>query len=184
MTTSTPLEKSVEKSIWLPGLGRRQWPTYLLLGVMALADAYAFWTTLDAWLGKDKAILLVVVIAVLLGTVAGAHKIGSMARGRHFRAADYPALPIVGFTVLWLAVGPIMYWMRTHQSDSTPAGTGTLHLSPLPANDSSPTFALLFLALYLLTGALAAEHAYRFGIRVRRTSSRRSGNTKSSIVNW
>jgi hypothetical protein len=160
VTTPTPTDQPT----WMPGTERRHWATYIVLCLMALADAYAFWTTLDVLLGKDKEFLVVVVVALSLGAVYGAHEIGKMARARRVNAVEYPALLVLGLSVVWLALGGIMYWIRAHLSDSLPSGTGLFQDSSSSANDSSsPTLALLFLGLYLLTGVLAAGHAYRFG---------------------
>ncbi|MGH3887182.1 MAG: hypothetical protein ACRDSZ_11565 [Pseudonocardiaceae bacterium] len=160
MSTPTPTDQPT----WMPGIGRRQWLTYVVLCLMALADAYAFWATLDVLLGKDKEFLLVLVIALSLGSVYGAHEIGRMARAQRVNPAEYPALLVIGLSVVLLALSGIMFWIRAHQSDSLPSGRGSLQLSSLSASDSSSlTFALLFLGLYLLTGVLAAGHAYRFG---------------------
>jgi hypothetical protein len=166
VTTRTPAD--VGGPIWRPGTGsrwwrNRRWHAYPLLALMALADAYAFWTTLDILVGKDKAFLGVMVIALSLGAVWGAHEIGRMARAARIGETEYPGWLVGGFTTVWLALGLVMYWIRSHQPEPASAGTGTLQLPSLSAGETSQSpFALLLLGLYLLTGALAAGHAYRY----------------------
>jgi hypothetical protein len=140
------------------------WRMYALLAFMALADAYGFWTTLDVQYGKDKAFLLVVVIALALGAVAGAHWVGRLKREWR-EAGDASLLWIAFLATVWLLVGAGIAWTRARQnSSSASAGTGTLQLDePTGYDQQSLTFALLLLGLYLLTGALAATHAYQHG---------------------
>jgi hypothetical protein len=147
------------------GLARRL-AMYPILGVLALADAFVFWNTLIDKIQADTAWLLLFVTALSVGAVAACHEAGRIMRDRHSgqRGSAIWVSVLVG---LWLMLGVTIGWIRANQAlvpievESElvdPETTSGLALTSTPVQLAG----LMFL-LYLVTGALAIGHGYRFG---------------------
>jgi len=126
--------------------------TLTLLCIMAFADAAGFWIALSEMIQSYEILLIIVVAALSVGTVALAHQIGRWVRSRR-ESCDGSLAWICVMTVLWLGLAAVTFWIRdvSPPLDSTPNGQTQLQI------------ALLFLCIYLITGALAMTHAYRSG---------------------
>ena len=150
--------------------GATPWPPLLQYGmwvvllVMALADAFGFWTTLTRIIRQDTELVLAFVAALALGAVFGAHEVGRLVRSRR-EARGGSAVWIVVVALCWLGLGLVIAWVRTLQPTSAASvGTGVLATAVASSLDvESLQLAALLLVLYLLTGALAMTHGYRFG---------------------
>lgn len=145
-----------------PGRARgREFSMLLVLGIMALADAYGFWTTLTKLFKQDTYFLLGFVTALAVGTVAAAHELGRLARSRR-EGYGGSLLWMTMITAVWLGIGATVMWLRARDPvTGVPRATGSLARSAAP-DDGSWRLAILLLALYLLTGLLAMTHAYQF----------------------
>lgn len=151
----------------------------LLLVVMALADAYQFWYALQEIIQQDAELVALFVLGVMAGAVAAAHYVGRLTRSRR-EAYGGSITWIAVVSLLWLGIGVVVAWIRlTHGRRSDVGGAPGLSddFAEVAGNAASETgslqLAALLLALYLLTGAVAMTHAYRFGdprsTEVRRT---------------
>jgi hypothetical protein len=138
---------------------------FVLLGILAFADAFGFWTTLDRLIQQDSKLVFAFVSALALGSVAAAHQIGKLARSRR-EGYGGSVVWMVVLSVLWLALGATISGIRATVGASTVRGTGS---GPLATSAGSKAaegaiwVAALMLGVYLVTGALAMTHAYRFG---------------------
>jgi hypothetical protein len=145
---------------WSPLLRYGMW---VVLLAMALADAFGFWTTLIRIIRRDTDLVLAFVVALGIGAVFGAHEVGRLARSRR-EGRGGSVLWIVAVALSWLGLGLVIAWMRTLQPTSTvPLGSGLLSTPAQSIDVESVQLAALLLILYLLTGALAMTHGYRFG---------------------
>lgn len=125
---------------------------YTLLAVMALADAVGFWIALSELVQADSRLLIIVVAALSVGTVAVSHHIGQLVRSRR-ESCGGSVLWIGVLTLLWLGLAAVTFWIRA----VTPPLGGTAD------GQTQMQMAMLFLGIYLITGALAMTHAYRSG---------------------
>ncbi|MGH3694536.1 MAG: hypothetical protein ACRDRX_11230 [Pseudonocardiaceae bacterium] len=127
---------------------------YGALTLMASGDAYGFYSVLIGLFMRDSFLVLLVILALTLGAVLGAHEIGRLARSRR-EGGDGSVWWIMVLAMIWLAVGGSIMWLRAVRplgtDDDAVAGVAELQI------------ALLLFGLYLLTGALAMTAAYRFG---------------------
>jgi hypothetical protein len=131
-----------------------------VLTLMALADAYGFWITLVKLFQQDTYFLLVLVGAIALGTVAAAHELGRLARARR-EGYQASLVWMVVLTLVWLAVGATVTWMRA-LNPVVDSGDTSGPLAGATADDGAVRVAILLLVLYLLTGMLATTHAYQY----------------------
>lgn len=140
-----------------PPLGRIREPVWQMivlygaLTLMALGDAYGFYSVLIGLYQQDSFLVLLLVIALTLGSVAAAHEIGRLTRSR-WEGREGNAWWIAALATIWLTVGGAMAWLRAVR----PIGEDEVGTTELQV-------ALLLLGLYLLTGSLAMTAAYRFG---------------------
>lgn len=136
---------------------------YVLLALMAFADAFGFWITLTRIIQQDTNLVLVFVLALSAGSVAAAHEIGRLVRYRNV-VNDGHAGWITVLAVLWLGLGLIIAGIRFYSSTPQRSQSSGVLSGPASSTTSSSTStAVLLLCLYLLTGALAMTHAYRYG---------------------
>ncbi|MFC0541922.1 hypothetical protein ACFFH7_10550 [Kutzneria chonburiensis] len=138
---------------------------FVLLGILAFADAFGFWTTLDRLIQQDSQLVFAFVSALALGSVAAAHQIGKLARSRR-EGYGGSVVWMVVLSVLWLALGATISGIRATVGASTIRGTGSGPLATSAgskASEGAIWVAALMLGVYLITGALAMTHAYRFG---------------------
>jgi hypothetical protein len=153
--------------------------TYLVLVIMASADAYGFWITLTRLIQQNTQLLLFFVGALTVGSVAAAHQLGRLMRSR--REGYGGSLGwMLQLGTLWLGLGSTIAWIRTQDSiGNAAAATGALapQASAGSIDHKALEIAVLLLVVYLLTGALAMTHAYRFGdprtIEIRRMQRER-----------
>jgi uncharacterized membrane protein YidH (DUF202 family) len=148
----------------------RSWPEQtimiVVLTVMALADAYQFWIALQQIIQRAPYLTLFFVLALVIGAVVAAHIIGRLVRSR--REAFGGSVGWIALVLLlWLGLGSALAWIRLHHDSFALESTATGYLAE-PVTDSgvdttSLQMAVLLLILYLLTGAVAMTHAYRFG---------------------
>jgi hypothetical protein len=134
-----------------------------VLTVMALADAYGFWSTLTKLFKRDTGFLFGFVVAIAIGTVAAAHEIGRLARSRREGyGGSLVWMSMLG--VAWLVIGATVMWLRAEDPIiSGGAATGPLAGAAAGGtDDGSLRVALLLLGLYVLTGLLAMTHAYQY----------------------
>lgn len=125
---------------------------YGVLTMMALGDAYGFYSVLIGLFLRDSFLVLLLVVALTLGAVAGAHEIGRLARSRR-DGGDESIWWITTLAAIWLTVGAVIMWLRA--------------VTPISTVDEAAGMeefqvALVLLGLYLLTGSLAMTAAYRF----------------------
>ena len=143
--------------------------TWLLLGVMAGADAFGFWQTLVGIIQRDTALTAFFVAALTIGAVLVAYQIGRMAR----RIADGYAgngVPwLVTISVAWLGLGLVAFWIRAHpnvipvvssQDSGVFGGAGSDATSAGPSWSQTWGYALLLLLLYFATGILTITDAW------------------------
>jgi hypothetical protein len=140
--------------------------TYPVLYVMALADAFGFWNTLSQVIKSDTTLVLVFVIAMSIGAVAVPHVAGQLVRSRMVGYGG-SILWIAVLGALWLLLGTVMCWLRW----STPVNGAVRRSGPLAdkvaaagsGSGDAMRIAILLLVVFLITGALAMTHGYRFG---------------------
>jgi hypothetical protein len=125
---------------------------YGALTLMALGDAYGFYSVLIGIYQQDSFLVLLLVIALTLGSVAAAHEIGRLTRSRQ-EGRDGNVWWIAALATIWLTVGGAIAWLRAVRPIGVDSEAGTTELQ----------VALLLLGLYLLTGSLAMTAAHRFG---------------------
>lgn len=136
---------------------------YALLAIMAFADAFGFWNTLTGIVQRDTTLVLVFVLALSAGSVMAAHEVGRLVRYRYALNEGHAGW-IALLTVLWLGLGLVIAGIRYHAgTPARPRSSGALADAPSGAGANATSMALVLLCLYLLTGALAVTHAYRFG---------------------
>lgn len=158
---STPVEG-------LRGQWWRRYVAYPVLILMAGADGFGFWNTLTRIIQRDTQLVLVFVIAMSVGSVALPHEIGRISRSRQVGYGG-SLIWIALLSVLWLGLGATMGWLRaTGRSNSVFSGaTGSLapqsSAGSFGIDQQSLNIALLLLVLFLMTGALAMGHGYRWG---------------------
>lgn len=157
---SVPAVSGVRQKPW------RKAATYPVLMVMAAADAYGFWNTLSQIIKKDAYLVLVFVLALSLGAVAVPHVAGQLLKSRMVGFGG--SLSWIGVLCsLWLSLGGVMCWLRwSTPTSATGQRSGQLATQVTAAGsktDNAAHIAALLLVLFLLTGALAMTHGYRFG---------------------
>jgi hypothetical protein len=157
-----------------------RFPMWVVLAVMAAADAYVFWNTLARLMQRQVELLWVFVVALSAGAVAACHYAGRLLRvGGTPRVGRYALVGLI--LSAWLALGLVIVWIRSHeqlyQGDQEDGPLGA------PASDAGPAavfVALLMLCLYLLTGLLTIAHSLHYGdpvaqrAQLRRLQRRRS----------
>lgn len=140
----------------------RRFGTYVLLLLMAGADAYGFWNTLSLIIKRDTYLVLVFVIALSLGAILVSHQAGRLCRAR--REGYGASLSwIVMLGSLWLSLGLIIGWIRAFPPAIAPKATGKLAPIAAATDPDARRLAALLLVLYLLTGVLAMTHGYQNG---------------------
>lgn len=152
---------------------------YGALALMALGDAYGFYSVLISLFKRDSFLVLILVLALTLGAIVGAHEIGRLTRSRR-EGQDGSIWWIAALAAIWLTVGGAIMWLRAVR----PLGTD----DEAVAGVTELQVALLLLGLYLLTGALAMTAAYRFGnprmaemralLRERKAAAREASHTR------
>jgi hypothetical protein len=155
----------------LPGSRIERIITWVVLTILAGADAFGFFLTLTKLIQKDSLLVGFFVVALALSSVAAAHTIG--ARVRSLREGYGGSVIWVALiSALWLSLGLLIAWVRAWDNLTTGSSDATGDLAPDPSTattaghsftSSSTQLAGLLLVLYLLTGVIAMTHAYRFG---------------------
>ncbi|MEU4560071.1 hypothetical protein AB0F72_16945 [Actinoplanes sp. NPDC023936] len=153
----------------LRGQWWRRYAAYPVLLLMAGADGFGFWNTLTGIIQRDTTLVLVFVVAMSIGSVALPHEIGRVSRSRQVGYGG-SIIWIFVLSVLWLGLGATMWWLRASDRDTSVFGNATGALAPKAPAAASAGFdqealhiALLLLVLFLMTGALAMGHGYRWG---------------------
>lgn len=91
---------------------------YGVLAVMALGDAYGFYSVLIGLFLRDSFLVLLLVLALTVGAVTGAHEIGRLARSRR-EGEDGSNWWIAALAAIWLTVGGVIMWLRAVTPIST-----------------------------------------------------------------
>jgi hypothetical protein len=153
----------------LLGLRQKPWRRVLsfpVLYAMAAADAFGFWNTLSQIIKRDAALVLVFVFALSIGAVAVPHVAGQLLKSRLVGfGGSLVWIGVLG--AVWMSLGVVMCWLRW----STPTSTTGPRSGQLAAQvaaagsrtDNAMHLAVLLMVLFLLTGALAMTHGFRFG---------------------
>lgn len=142
---------------------------WALLLVLAGADAFGFWQTLNRLIQRDSLLVGFFVSALALGSVAGAHLVGAWARSRR-EGYGGSLVWICTVSLLWLSLGGLIGWIRATNSEPSSDATGDLADAAEAVDaagdgltQTSIQMAALLLGLYLLTGAIAMTFAYKHG---------------------
>ncbi|MEU8241766.1 hypothetical protein AB0C07_26240 [Actinoplanes missouriensis] len=154
----------------LRGQWWRRYAAYPVLLLMAGADGFGFWNTLTGIIQRDTTLVLVFVVAMSIGSVALPHEIGRVSRSRQVGYGG-SIIWIFVLTVLWLGLGATMWWLRASDRDTSVFGNATGSLAPKATTSAASGgfdqealhVALLLLVLFLMTGALAMGHGFRWG---------------------
>lgn len=137
-----------------------------ILAILAFADAYQFWLILSEIFAQQPELTGLFVSALAVGAITVAHIVGRLVRSR--RAGYGGSLMwITALVMLWLALGSLLAWIRLHHErfTTTPQGEGDIAITTGAGLEAavSPQLAGLLLIVYLIAGAVAMTHAYRFG---------------------
>lgn len=154
---------------WLQKVVKRV-AAYLVLAVMAGADAFFFYNTLAGILQRGVEYLWIFVLALSLGAVLACEFAGRLTRRR--QAGHGGSIAWIGVLVtLWLSLGALLTWIRAQTALTEESGEeGAL----AAGGDGSSAggadvdwwlqpqvqVAALMLLLYLLTGVLTMTFGY------------------------
>lgn len=139
---------------------------FVVLLVSALADFGAFAQIVQLVLTNQPALVsYLVVLGLTTGVLYLAHAVGTMVRDRVARRNAARWVWIMLGTTAWAAIGLVAFWVRLKVTDDQ-GQAPTIDLSAAPdtppatPNTSGLPAALLFLALFIGTGLVAAIGAY------------------------
>ncbi|MFI9380788.1 hypothetical protein [Kutzneria sp. NPDC052558] len=138
---------------------------YLIALLFAVgADIAAFVNVLElAMPNQDQSIVIVLVLGFTAVVVVLAHGAGSLLRDRRAGVGWIPAFAVPLCVSIWLSLGLIAAWVRW-MFGSVPNDIGTIAVGAASQPESRVTYAipaaLIFLALYIGSGLVAALGAY------------------------
>jgi acyl carrier protein len=143
--------------------------TWVLLSVMAGADAFGFWQTLVGIIQKNTALTAFFVAALTIGAVLVAYQIGRMARRISDGYAGNGVPWLVTISSAWLGLGVVEFWIRAHpnviqvvgsQDGGVFGGASAAGTSAGQSWSQTWGYALLLLMLYFATGILTITDAW------------------------